>query len=258
VDEKTLRGTRELADDSGALVTMHLSESNFIIDEAQRRFGMRDIPFAEKIGLLGPDFLAAHCVKAQPEDIAILASTGASVSHNPCSNMYLGNGFAPVPAMSEAGIAVGLGTDGSASSSNMSVLQTIKFAALIHKGVHQDPEVMTAERALEMATIQGARAIGKDDEIGSIERGKRADIIVLDATNYCITPLHRAPSALVYSARGDEVQRVYVDGQEVVSGGEVRTVNGADVRRAAKLCADALTERAGTAYLGRRAWRSAL
>ena len=256
VDEGTLRETRALADATGALISMHLAESPFDVEESVRRFGMRDVPFAAETGLLGPDLVAAHCVQVDGVDLDLIQESGTKVSHNPCSNLYLGSGFAPVPAMHRRGITVGLASDGPASSSNHSMLQAMKFAALLHKGVHRDPEIMTAEKALEMATIDGARALGLDDVIGSLEVGKRADLVVLDMSNLCVTPLHAAVSSLVYSQRGDEVDRVYVDGRLVVDGGSLTTVDEADIRSRSTLAATGLAARAGTDRLANRAWRS--
>jgi 5-methylthioadenosine/S-adenosylhomocysteine deaminase len=256
VDAATLRETRALADATGALVTMHLAESPFDVTESQRRFGMRDVPFAAATGLLGPDLLAVHCVQCDEHDIDLLAAHDAKVSHNPCSNLYLGSGIAPIPRMQRRGITVGLATDGPASSSNHSMLQAMKFAALIHKGALRDAEIMTAEKALEMATIDGAAALGMQDVIGSLEPGKRADVVVAELSSLCLTPLHQPVSALVYSARGDEVDRVYVDGRLVVRGGAPVLVNPSEVRRRSAAAASALTDRAGTAALARRAWRS--
>ncbi|RBY79566.1 amidohydrolase [Geodermatophilus sp. TF02-6] len=256
VDEPTLRETRALADRTGALVTMHLAESAFDVEESVRRFGIRDVPLAERTGLLGPDLLAVHCVQVDEHDLRLIGESGTKVSHNPCSNLYLGSGFAPVPAMHRRGIPVGLASDGPASSSNHSMLQAMKFAALLHKGVHRDPEVMTAEKALEMATIDGARAVGLEDAVGSLEVGKRADVVVLDLSNLCATPLHAAVSSLVYSQRGDEVERVYVDGRLVVDGGRLVTADEAEVRSRSAAAAAALTARAGTDRFAHRRWRS--
>jgi 5-methylthioadenosine/S-adenosylhomocysteine deaminase len=256
VDEATLRETRALADRTGALVTMHLSESPFDVEESMRRFGMRDVPFAAHTGLLGPDLLAAHCVQVDVADLDLIQESDTKVSHNPCSNLYLGSGFAPVPAMHRRGITVGLASDGPASSSNHSMLQAMKFAALLHKGVHRDPEIMTAEKALEMATIDGARALGLEHAVGSLEVGKRADVVVLDMTNLCTTPVHSAVSSLVYSQRGDEVERVYVDGRLVVDDGHLVTVDEAEVRSRSAAAAAGLAARAGTDRFAHREWRS--
>jgi 5-methylthioadenosine/S-adenosylhomocysteine deaminase len=256
VDSDTLRETRALADATGSLVTMHLAESPFDVAEAERRFGMRDIPFAAATGLLGPDLLAVHCVQCDEQDVELLAEHDVKVSHNPCSNLYLGSGFAPIPQMQRRGITVGLASDGPASSSNHSMLQAMKFAALIHKGAARDAEIMTAEKALEMATVDGARAIGMEAEIGSLEPGKRADVVVADLSSLCLTPVHQPVSALVYSARGDEVNRVYLDGRLVAMAGVPVRVNPADIQRLSSTAAAELTSRAGTAALAEREWRS--
>jgi 5-methylthioadenosine/S-adenosylhomocysteine deaminase len=258
VDEPTLRETRALADATGAPITMHLAESPFDVQESVRRFGVRDIPLAERTGLLGPDLLAVHCVQCDDADIETLAASGTAISHNPCSNLYLGSGIAPVPRMQRRGITVGLASDGPASSSNHSMLQAMKFAALIHKGAHRDAEIMTAEKALEMATIDGAAALGMADQIGSLEAGKRADIVVANLSSLCLTPVHQAVSALVYSARGDEVDQVYVDGRLVARAGVPVRVDPADLRRRSAAAARSLTERAGTAALAHRPWRSVI
>lgn len=256
VDEETLRATRALADRTGALITMHVSESPFDVSESIRRFGVRDTALLARSGLLGPDLLAVHCVQCNNADISVLASYDTKVSHNPCSNLYLASGFAPVPSFQRHGVVVGLGSDGPASSSNHSMLQAMKFGALIHKGAHRDAQIVTAEKALEMATIDGAAAIGMADEIGSLEPGKRADVVVLSLDNLCVAPVHHPVSALVYSARGDEVERVYVDGQLVVSDGHLSTRDEAGIRRSSLTAARSLARRAGTDSFANRPWRS--
>jgi 5-methylthioadenosine/S-adenosylhomocysteine deaminase len=253
-DEATMRETRSLADDTGALITMHLSETPFEIEESLRRFGSRDVPYAARTGLLGPDLLAVHCVQVDDADMDLLRETDTKVSHNPCSNLYLGSGFAPVPAMQQRGITVALASDGPASSSNHSMLQAMKFAALLHKGVHRDPRIMTAEKVLEMATIDGAHALGMGDVIGSLEVGKRADVVVLDMSNLCVTPVHAAVSSLVYSQRGDEVDRVYVDGRLLVRGGSLVEKDEAEIRARSAEAATGLAARAGTDRYAHREW----
>ena len=253
-DEATMRETRALADATGALITMHLSETPFEIEESLRRFGVRDVPYAGRTGLLGPDLLAVHCVQVDDTDLDLLRDTDTRVSHNPCSNLYLGSGMPPVPQMHRRGITVGLASDGPASSSNHSMLQAMKFAALLHKGVHRDPRIITAEKVLEMATIDGANAIGMGDVIGSLEEGKRADVVVLDMSNLCVTPLHAPVSSLVYSQRGDEVDRVYVDGRLLVRGGSLVELDQREIQEQSQRAASALAVRAGTDGFARRDW----
>ncbi len=256
VDEKGYRLTRKLADEEHALITAHVAETDFEIETAASLYGQTDTEFLSEIGFLGPDVLAVHCVQCQSHDIRILRHHDVKVSHNPCSNLYLASGIPPIPAMQLAGITVGLASDGPASSNNHNLFQAMKFAALMHKGFHRDATIMTAEKVLEMATIDGARAVGLENEIGSIEPGKKADLIVLDFNNPFMTPIHHPVSAIVYSALGHEVTSVMIDGEFVMRDGVVTHVNEVDVRRQAQLAADALTARAGTDRFKRREWRS--
>lgn len=256
VDRETLEKTRKLADEAGVLITIHVSETPFEIENSLQRFGMRDLQYMEKVGFLGPDVLAVHCVQCVERDIRILKLHDVKVSHNPCSNMYLASGFAPVPQMLLAGVTVGLACDGPASNNNHNMIHSLKFAALIHKGYHQDATIITAEKVLEMATIDGAHALGMEREIGSIEAGKKADVVLLNYDNFFINPVHHPISALVYSALGNEPETVIIDGQIVMKDRVMQTVSEVDVLRNAKSAADSLTERAGTASLKRRPWRS--
>ena len=257
VDEETLRRTRELADGVHAPVMMHVSETDYEIEYSRQHYGVDDVEALERFGVLGPDLLAVHCVQCSPRDVAILAAHGVAVSHNPCSNLYLASGFAPVPEMLEAGIAVGLASDGPASNNNHNLIQAMKFAALMHKGYRRDATVMTAEQVVEMATLQGARAIGRDGDLGSIEVGKKADLVVLRMDNFCVTPMHNPVSALVYSAIGNEAETVLVDGRVVVSAGRLATVDEDEIRDESTRSARGLTQRAGTGDLADRAWTTA-
>lgn len=256
VDEKALRLARQLADEERVLVTTHVAETSFEIQEAAKRYGQTDTEFLSDIGFLGPDVLAVHCVHCRSHDIRILRHHDAKVSHNPCSNLYLASGIAPIPEMHLAGVTVGLGSDGPASSNNHSLFQAMKFAALIQKGAHQDATIVTAEKVMEMATIDGARAVGLGHEIGSIEIGKKADLAVVDFGNAFMTPIHNPVSAIVYSALGHEVSSVMIDGRFVLRDGVVLTQDEHALRRRSQLCADALAARAGSTCLKRRGWRS--
>jgi 5-methylthioadenosine/S-adenosylhomocysteine deaminase len=155
-----------------------------------------------------------------------------------------------------AGVTVGLASDGSASSNNHSLFQAMKFAALMQKGFHQDATIITAEKVMEMATIDGARAVGLEAEIGSIEIGKKADLIVIDYDNAFMTPIHHPVSAIVYSALGNEVSSVMIDGRFVMRDGVVTAVNEMAARRQAQISADALARRAGSDKFKKRPWRS--
>jgi 5-methylthioadenosine/S-adenosylhomocysteine deaminase len=256
VDESGYRQTRKLADEEHVLITTHVAETSFELQTSAALYGRTDTEFLSDIGFLGPDVLAVHCVQCTTHDIRILHYHGAKVSHNPCSNMYLASGCAPIPEMLRTGVMVGLASDGPASSNNHSLFQAMKFAALQQKGEHQDSTIITAEKVMEMATIDGARAVGLEKEIGSIEVGKKADIIMIDYDNAFMTPIHHPVSAIVYSALGHEVSSVMIDGRFVLRDGVITGVNEKAVRRNAQQAADGLTKRAGTDKFKQRPWRS--
>ena len=256
VDEPTLLATREVADAYGALIMMHVSETDFEVGFANEHYGVSDVEALERAGLLGPDLLAVHCVKCSRPEIDLLARTDTKVSHNPCSNLYLASGVPPIPAMLRAGLAVGLASDGPASNNNQNLVQTLKFAALMQKGHHHDATIMTAETVLEMATLHGAQALGLDTYIGSLEPGKQADIAVFSFDNAFVTPLHDPVSALVYSATGTEATTVLINGRIVMHEGMLTTVDEEAVRAEATDAARQVTARAGTDQLAMRPWRS--
>lgn len=254
LDEKALRGTRQLADETGVLITTHVAETDFEIQQSQSRFQCTDTEFLGDIGFLGPDVLAVHCVQCHAGDIHILQRHDVRVSHNPCSNLYLASGVPPIPAMLAAGITVGLGSDGPASSNNHSLFQAMKTAALLQKGVHRDPTIITAEKVLEMATIDGARAIGLEHAVGSLEVGKCADVVVVGTDHPAMTPIHHPVSSLVYSALGHEVTDVFIDGRPVMRNGVITTVNQREVLARSQRAAQALAARTGNDRP--RPWRS--
>ncbi|MBK0122321.1 amidohydrolase [Pantoea sp. S61] len=254
LDEKVLRGTRELANETGVLITTHVAETDFEIEQAKLRFQGTDTEFLSDIGFLGPDVLAVHCVQCSSRDIRALKHHDTRVSHNPCSNLYLASGVPPIPEMLAAGLTVGLGSDGPASSNNHNLFQAMKVAALLQKGVHRDPTIMTAEKVLEMATIDGARAIGLDHLVGSLEVGKRADVVIVDTSHPAMTPIHHPVSSLVYSALGHEVSDVFVDGAWLLRNGEFTQINQQAVMARSQRAAQSLAARTGNDMP--RGWRS--
>lgn len=254
LDEEVLRGTRQLANETGVLITTHVAETPFEIEQAQLRFQGSDTEFLSDIGFLGPDVLAVHCVQCSARDIRALKHHDTKVSHNPCSNLYLASGVPPIPAMLSAGLTVGLGSDGPASSNNHSLFQAMKVAALLQKGVHRDPTMMTAEKVLEMATIDGARAIGLDHLVGSLEPGKRADVVVVSTDHPAMTPVHHPVSSLVYSALGHEVSDVFIDGEPVLRQGQLTRVSEKAVLARSQQAARSLAARTGNDRP--RPWRS--
>jgi atrazine chlorohydrolase/5-methylthioadenosine/S-adenosylhomocysteine deaminase/melamine deaminase len=212
-----LLGAKDLARRLGTRLTLHLAESPH--DRFQS--GMTSIGYLASIGFLGPEVLAGHCVQADDGDIAILKACGVTVATNPVSNMFLGSGIAPVTEMQAAGIIVGLGTDDANCNNSVNMISDMKIAALAQKGRSGQPSAMTADGVLAMATIDGARALGMVDQIGSLEAGKKADLVLLNFDRPHLYPRHSVSSALVYQANGSEVDTVVVDGRVLVMAGRL-------------------------------------
>jgi 5-methylthioadenosine/S-adenosylhomocysteine deaminase len=253
VDEAGLRASREFADAHDVVISYHLAETSFEVDYARRTYGKRETEILRDAGMLGPDLLAVHCTKLDGWDIDLLRSHDVKVSHNPVSNMYLAAGTAPIPDMLRAGLTVGLATDGPASNNNQNMIHVLKYAALLHKVAREDPLAMTAEQVLEMATINGAHAIGMGDQIGSLEVGKRADIVLMALDNPFVTPVHDPISSIVYAALGSEPRWVVIDGCVVLANGELTTLDEQAVGERAARAAASLARRAGLPT-GRRRW----
>ncbi len=220
---------KELSDEYGVVYHTHTGESKED-QELNRRFhGKSDVELLQELGILSPRYHAIHGVWVSQEEIGYLAKAGAHVVHNPVSNMYMGSGVAPVPEMLAAGVNVALGTDGPASNNCQDIIQTMKFAACLHKVSKLDPAVITAQQVLEMATINGAKALGLEDEIGSLEAGKKADITIVDMEKPHIAPVHDPVGSLVYCANCNDVDTVLIDGKVVMEGREVKTVDEEEI-----------------------------
>ena len=250
-----LLAAKDLARRRGTGLTIHVAESAF--DRMQA--GVSSVEYLATIGFLGPEVLAAHCVQVDANDIRILAHHGVRVAYNPVSNMFLGSGIAPVAEMLTAGLTVGIGTDDPNCNSSVNLLADLKFAALAQKARYRHAAAITAERTLEMATIDGARAVGLDREIGSLEVGKKADMIVVDLSGPHNVPLYAVPSALVYQARGDEVDTVIVDGRVVVRDRTLTMLDETEHRaimQQAQRTSEAVVERARLGRFRDRGWRS--
>ncbi len=216
-----LRESARLAIDYGVPVLTHIAETAGGVEETRELYMMSPVEVLQEHGLLEARVLAAHCVHITGRDREILARHGAGVAHNPTSNLKLASGMADVVAMLEAGLAVGIGTDGQASNNDQDLFQEIHLAALLPKGIRLDPTVVPAQQALAMATIGGARALGMDHLIGSLEVGKRADIVVLELDRAHNTPrFDLSPdntySQLVYAAKAHDVRHVMIDGRWVM------------------------------------------
>jgi 5-methylthioadenosine/S-adenosylhomocysteine deaminase len=196
------------------------------------------VGYLDWVGLWGPRTLAAHGVWVSPEDMKVLAKHGVAVSHNPESNMKLASGTAPVVEYMRAGITLGLGTDGAASNNDLDMFEAMRFAALLHKLQRNDPRVLPAGEVLAMATLGGARALGLADRIGSLEPGKRADLIVVSTAGARQTPIYDPISHLVYVAHGDDVTTTIVNGRVLMRDRKVLTLDVPAVLKDARAAAD--------------------
>jgi 5-methylthioadenosine/S-adenosylhomocysteine deaminase len=206
-----LEKVAELARARGVMVHTHASENRTECELVQQESGLRNITYLDIGGLTGRHVALAHCVHLNNDEIKTLKTTGTNVVHCPSSNLKLGSGIAPVVTLLEAGISVSLGADGAACNNRLDMFTEMRTAALLQKALH-GPEVMPASRVLRMATIDGARALGLDSEIGSLEIGKRADVAVVRLDRLHATPVNDVVSALVYSTEQDDVDAVIIDG----------------------------------------------
>ncbi|HLE55123.1 MAG TPA: amidohydrolase [Thermoplasmata archaeon] len=221
VSEDSLRRFRELADTKGYLIHTHLSETKREVDDCMAQHGLRPAQYLDKLGILAKDVIVAHGCWIDPSEIEILAHTGTKVAHCPTSNLKLATGQAmPYAALKEAGVVMGLGTDGAASNNNLDLFEVMKFAALFQKFAHRDPTVLPAHEAWQLATLGGAQALGID--AGLIQEGRLADLILVDLRRAELTPRHDDVSNWVYSAHGNIVDSVICDGQVLMKGRRVK------------------------------------
>jgi 5-methylthioadenosine/S-adenosylhomocysteine deaminase len=241
-----LEKLRAYATERGMLLSLHVNETADDNRAVLAEHGQRAVPFLEELGFWGPDVLAVHCVRLQPEDVEILVRHDVKISHNPISNMYLGSGAAPIVELRRAGLTVGLGTDGAASNNSQDMIETCKCAGLVQKMANQDPSAITAADVLDMATIDGARAIGQGDRLGSLETGKQADLFIYDPRWSRSVPVLDPVASLVFSAGTEGVVTTIVAGQVLLEGGQITTVDEAALLQECQQAAVALAKRAGT------------
>jgi 5-methylthioadenosine/S-adenosylhomocysteine deaminase len=236
VSEEHLLSAKKLADKLNAPLVMHLAEANTETEFIQQKHkGLRPIEYVEKIGFLSDRLIAAHVIQANESELEILKKRGVGIAHNPQSNMKLAAGVAPVPLMLKMDLPVGLGTDGAASNNDLDLWEEMDTAAKLHKLYAGDPKVLTAEQAFEMATIRGARALHLEKLIGSLEVGKRADIVIVDADNLNQTPVYNVYSSLVYATKGNDVNTVIIDGKVIMREKHLLTLNENAIKKAANL-----------------------
>jgi 5-methylthioadenosine/S-adenosylhomocysteine deaminase len=234
----------ELSRKHQVMIHTHAAESKNECEMVESETGRRNVAYLDSLGISGAHVLLAHCVHLDEQEVATLARTQTNVAHCPSSNLKLGSGVARITEMLSRGISVSLGADGAACNNRLDMFTEMRTAALLQKVV-QGPEALPASRALRMATIDGARSLGLEREIGSLETGKRADVIVIDLDQIHLSPRHDVVSALAYSAIASDVRTTIIDGQVVMRNGELLTMNEAVVIDEANREAEALRARAG-------------
>ena len=223
-------------------IHIHLAESKEMMRSVKEKYGFSEVELLEGIGFLKSDVLAAHCVYLTQEEMRLVAKHNVKVAYNPVANMKLALGVAKIKDLTDLGVTVGIGTDGPASNNDLDMFGNMKIAALLQKVQYMDPTVLPAQKVLEMATTDGARALGLEKTVGSLEVGKKADIVLLDFRKPHLTPLHNIYANIVYSARGSDVDSVIVDGNILMEEREVKTLDEEEVmERAQKTALDLLT-----------------
>lgn len=228
--QKTLQDAANLARKYNAPILIHVAETKKELDDSRAQNGTTPVQYLNNIGILGPDVVAAHCIFVDDTDRKILAEKHVGCVHNPSSNMMLASGVSPVPELRAAGVAVGLGTDGPAGSNNdLDLMEEMDLAAKLQKITKMDPLALGAKAVVEMATIEGAKALHMEKEIGSLERGKKADIIVISLNEPNAVPMYDVYAQLAYALKGNDVETVVIGGRMVMRDHQLLTVKEDEV-----------------------------
>ncbi|MGC1200342.1 MAG: amidohydrolase [Candidatus Acidiferrales bacterium] len=232
--EKTLQDSAALARRNHAPILIHIAEAPFELEQSRAKTGLTPVAYLARAGVLGPDVTGAHCIWVNQADIATLAHFGVGCSYNPSSNMKTAAGVAPVVEMLAGGVAVGVATDGAASNNNQDMFEEMDLAAKLQKVSRMDPRALPAEQVVEMATITGARALHLDKQIGSLEIGKKADLIVVDTTAPHATPMYDVYSELVYALKASDVRTVIIAGRPGMEDRRMLTLDEPEILRKAE------------------------
>ncbi|MEP6718768.1 MAG: amidohydrolase [bacterium] len=246
VSEEHLKAARAFSDRTGAPIVTHISETKREVDDSIKAKGASPIDYLERIGFLNNRVIAAHVIWPSPSEIDVLKRLGVGVIHNPQSNMKLAAGVSPVPEMLAKGLIVGLGTDGAASNNDLNMWEEMDTAAKLHKVFSGDPKVMSAEEAFELATIRGAQALHLESEIGSIEKGKRADLVIVERDSLNQIPLYNVYSDLVYATKANDVETVIINGRIVMRDRRLLTLDEVEIKASAQKYRDQVARSLGT------------
>jgi 5-methylthioadenosine/S-adenosylhomocysteine deaminase len=220
---KNLVRAKQLSDKYSLNFNIHLSETRWELDTIKKSFNLTPVQYLDKLGILSNNVIAAHCVHLTNEDIMILADKNVGVAHNPESNLKLASGVAPVPEMQKKGVTVGLATDGCVSNNVLNMFSAMRVTAQIHKVYNNDPTVMNSVAVFRLATIDAAKILGIDNEIGSIEIGKKADLVIINLDSPHMTPLYNIYSQIVYCMNGSEVETVIINGKIIMKNNKILT-----------------------------------
>ena len=240
VSDDSLKRIRTLSAELNIPVQIHLHETAFEVESSVKQYGVRPFARLRELGLIGPDVMAVHMTQLSSDEISEAARSNLKVIHCPESNLKLASGFCPVDKLLEAGVCVGLGTDGAASNNDLDLLGEMRTAALLAKAVAQDARALPAAKALRMATLDGARALGRDAEIGSIVPGKAADLIALDFKRIATVPLYSVISHLVYAAQSSQVSDVWIAGRRKLKDSQLVDMNEAAIIQQAQAWASVI------------------
>lgn len=236
VSKEHLILARQLSDKFDSPLIIHLAEAETETEFVKKNHeGLRPVEYMAKIGFFNKKTIAAHVIQVLPEEIQILKQYDVGIAHNPQSNMKLAAGIAPIPSMLKENLRVGLGTDGAASNNDLNLWEEMDTAAKIHKVINKDPKAASAEQVFEMATIGGARALHMENQIGSLEKGKKADIVILNFDSLHQTPMYNVYSHLVYATKASDVNTVIIDGKVIMMNGRLLTLNENVIKREANL-----------------------
>ena len=227
--EKTLQDAATLARRNGAPILIHIAEAQFELEQSREKHGATPVAYLERAGILGPDVIGAHCIWVDQADIATLAHFNVGCINNPSSNMKTAAGVMPVPEMLAAGEPIGLATDGAASNNNLDLFEEMDLAAKLQKVARMDPRALPAKQVVEMATINGARALHLEKIIGSLETGKKADLILVDIGAPHATPMYDVYSELVYALKASDVRTVVIAGNVVMRDRRMLTLDEKEI-----------------------------
>lgn len=245
--DEMLKMQWRVVNEYGSGFTVHISETEYARMATEWVHGCNDVDLLKKLNILGPNVLMVHCCWINEQDMDLIKQYDMKVSHDVCANMFLASGVAPVPQMLQKGLTLSLGVDGAASNNAQDMIELMKFTALQHKVNTRNPMAISAEKVLELATIDGARAIGMEKEIGSLEIGKKADLVVFDPLECPKTiPMHNPVSTLVYSSSLKNITDVFVDGNVIMQDGVVKTIRNRTEKQLlqdVQTCAENLCER---------------